>query len=108
MVTHTAPRALLFAGLLVAVPGIALALLLPPAQGLSLPHLMAPLLFGFGCFKGAMALDALLQRRRDPAAAATLVAHHGSSRALGSWIAYKFAAMTMAFIGAAVCLAQIV
>lgn len=107
MLTYTAPRVLLGLGLLVAIPGIALALFQGPMETFSLVHLMAPVLFGFACFKGALAVDALLQRRRDPAAAQRLLAHHGSSRALSSWIAYKFAAMTMALFAAGVCLLQI-
>jgi hypothetical protein len=107
MLTYAGPRALVVIGLLVAVTGVALALIVPPEGELSLVHLMAPFLFGFGAFKGAVAIDALLQRRRNPAAAERLLAHHGSDRALKTWIAYKFAAMLMAFIAALICLIRI-
>ncbi len=94
-------------GLLVAVPGVALALIVPAEGELSLVQLMAPFLFGFGCFKGAVAIDVLLQLRRNPAAAQRLVAHHGSTQGLKAWIVYKFAAMIMAFIAALICLIRI-
>jgi len=104
MLAYAGPRLLLAIGLAIGLPGVVVALSFPPGGAFSLVHVMPPLLFAFGCFKGAMGIDALLQRRRDPQASERLAHHHGSQRAVSGWIVYKLLAMAMAFFGATVCL----
>jgi hypothetical protein len=84
-------------GLLVAVAGAVVAFTIGSE---SMAPMMAPLLFGFGCYKGAIALDTLLTRRRNPEAYQRIEQHHGSRSAVTSWIVYKFAAMAVAWLAA--------
>ena len=104
MLVNAGPKYLLILGLIIGLPGVTASVMFPPGGQFSLVHMMAPLLFAFGCFKGALAADTILLRQNNPEAAAKLEAYHGSAKAVSGWIVYKLAAAAMAFIGATVCL----
>lgn len=104
MPVHLPSRLLLLFGVLVMLAGSGAAVAIADRDS---DAIMAALLFGFGCYKGAIAVDVLLTRRRDPDATRTLEGHHGGRHAVTGWVIYKFAAMLAAFAASGYILTRI-
>ena len=96
MIAHTAPKALAAGGVVIALVGLAF-IFMTAKQELDAPLLLAPLLFAFGAFKDALAIDTSMHLRGNTERAQQLITTHGSPRGVKQWVIYKFAAMTTAW-----------
>lgn len=106
MFAHRPARLLLACGLVLGCGLLVAGILAGSGESRALlARLAGGFFLAFGSLKGALALSARHRLALGGAASAELVASHGSPREVQRWVGYKFIAMTVAFLGAAVCLA---
>lgn len=102
MITYFFPKVLLFIAICSAILGFGIFVVQMAAEHSlgGMPAVLAPLLLGFGLFKGALAFNARAVLSHGGPPAATLIARHGTASNVRQWIGYKFAAMGMALFAA--------